>query len=298
MSFIFGGGTTGASQQSQQAQQAANAATQRFIEQRTAEARADVQRIFPQAQQLGAQGFQGALDVLGGGIPQQLAAFQQGNIGAQQVTGDTFSQIQNAILGLPVNTAAFAPQNIETDLSFLSGLQAPGLQDPNAPLPEPPPAAAPPPSFTPPPGIQQPIFGGGGGFGGFDGILDQIGLFQNDLGGPTIRPQSDLQLANPSLIGRNADIFSQISGEPVPQPPAGVTPQVFQEPALQQIAQAAPSFLQEPVRRPALVPQSQQIPQVFQQPIATPAPSLLDLISIGQNNRGLPPRSSFQARRF
>lgn len=166
MSFIFGGGTTGASEQSQQAQIAANAATQRFIEQRTAEARADVQRIFPQAQQLGAEGFQGALDVLSGGLPQQLAAFQQGNVGAQQVTGDTFSQIQNAILGLPVDPSAFAPQNIQTDLSFLGGLTAPGLQVPDQPVVAPPGGGglpggglpgggALPPNLTPP-------FGGGG----------------------------------------------------------------------------------------------------------------------------------------
>lgn len=161
MSAIFGGGTTSASEQSQAAQIAANTATQRFIEERTAEARADVQRLFPQAQQVATEGFQGALDVIGGGIPQQLAAFQQGNVGAQQVTGDTLSQIQNAILGLPVNQAAFAPQQITTDLSFLQNLTAPSIAPQPVPPPNPPVTGIP-----------------GGGFGGipnfnFGGFFSQ-----------------------------------------------------------------------------------------------------------------------------
>lgn len=156
MSAIFGGGTTGASEKSQAAQISANTDTQRFIEQRTAEARADVQRLFPQGQQVATEGFQGALDVISGGIPQQLGAFQQGNVGAQQVTGDTLSQVQNAILGLPVNQAVFAPQEITTDLSFLQNLTAPTVTQPQQ-LPE---------------SNRVPAFNFGGGFGG---LLNRIG---------------------------------------------------------------------------------------------------------------------------
>lgn len=177
MTFIFGGGTTGASQQSVEAQLTANAATQKFIEERTAEARADVQRLFPQAQQVATEGFQGALDVIGGGIPQQLAAFQQGNVGAQQVTAQTLPQIQNAILGLPVNQAAFAPQEITTDLSFLQNLTVPTIQ-PQVPPPNPPVNGIPGGGFG---GI--PVGGFGGGFGGipnlnFSGIpgVDSSGI--------------------------------------------------------------------------------------------------------------------------
>lgn len=151
MSTIFGGGTTTASEQSQAAQVSANAATQRFIERQSAQARADVREIFPQAQQLGAEGFQGALDVIGGGLPQRLSAFQQGNVGAQQITGDTLSQVQNAILGLPVDQGAFAPQTIGTDLSFLSDLRAPGLaqEGPLSALDQPAGAVTPPPVASP-----------------------------------------------------------------------------------------------------------------------------------------------------
>jgi len=124
-SAIFGGGTSSASQASQDATIAANAATQKFIEERSGQARADVLSIFPQAQQFGAQGFQGALDVISGGIPQQLAAFQGGNVGAQQTLGQTLPQVQNAILGLPVNQAAFQPQQLSPDLSFISNLNVP-----------------------------------------------------------------------------------------------------------------------------------------------------------------------------
>ena len=124
-SSIFGGGTTGASQQSQEAQLAANAATEKFIREQTGQARADVTALFPSAQRVGAEGFQGALNVIAGGIPQQLAAFQGGNVGAQQTLGQTLPQIQNAILGLPVNQGAFQPQQANPDLSFISNLSVP-----------------------------------------------------------------------------------------------------------------------------------------------------------------------------
>lgn len=112
MTSIFGGGTTGASQQSQASQAAANLATEQFIKERTAEARSDVTSLFPGAQQVASQGFQGALDLIGQGIPQQIDAFSQGNVGAQQAIANTFPQIQNAIFGLPVDQSAFQPVGI------------------------------------------------------------------------------------------------------------------------------------------------------------------------------------------
>jgi len=165
MSAIFGGGTTGASEQSQAAQISANAATERFIREQSGQARQDVLNLFPQAQQVGAQGFQGALDVISGGIPQQLGAFQQGNVGAQQITSQTLPQIQNAILGLPVNQGVFTPQEITTDLSFLSGLTVPTVQPADLPT------------------FQQPGFNFGGG--GLNNLLAQIaGQPQGSTEGP------------------------------------------------------------------------------------------------------------------
>lgn len=125
MTSIFGGGTSEASEQTQAAQLQSNRELQRFIRERSLEARQDVTDIFPEAQRVGAEGFQGALDVISQGLPQQLGAFQQGNIGAQQIISQSLPQIQNAILGLPVNQAAFQPRNINFDPSFLQNLTAP-----------------------------------------------------------------------------------------------------------------------------------------------------------------------------
>ncbi len=129
MSTIFGGGVSKASRAGQQAQQQENIAAQRFIEQQAAQARGDVLGIFPSAQQVRGAGFQGALDIIGQGIPEQLSAFQQGNIGAQGVTAQTLPQIQAAILGLPVG--GFSPVGINVDPSFLSGIQAPQITQPD-----------------------------------------------------------------------------------------------------------------------------------------------------------------------
>jgi len=287
MSSIFGGGVSGASQQSQQAQQAANAATQRFIEQRSAEARADILSIFPQAQQLGAQGFQGALDVLGGGIPQQLAAFQQGNIGAQQVTGDTFSQIQNAILGLPVDPSAFAPQNIQTDLSFLSGLTAPGLQIPDQPVIQPPINGAPPGGGLP--GISPPIAGLPGGTG-----IPGDGSSRSAFGGLFDPIASGSQFSANTLARQAADrVRSDFgnAGQIIPEPTSFLPVNRGSVNDLRSIAIPDPQFatptptLIAPVIQPSL--SNVAIPQIFQQPVA-PAPNLLDLISGGRRN--LPPQ--------
>ena len=125
---LLGGGVSSSSAESLAAQQAANAATQRFIEQQAGQARGDISSLFPQAQDVSRQGFQGALDLIGLGVPQQLGAFQQGNVGAQQAISSTLPQIQNAILGLPVDFGQFQPQQLNIDTSFLQGLQAPQIQ--------------------------------------------------------------------------------------------------------------------------------------------------------------------------
>ncbi len=123
MSSIFGGGTSKASEESLAAQSAANAATQAFIERQSGQARADVMALFPQAQEQRTRGFEGALDILSRGIDPRLAAFQQGNIGAQGVVAGALPQIQNAILGRPLDLTALQPQPISVDTSFLSNLR-------------------------------------------------------------------------------------------------------------------------------------------------------------------------------
>lgn len=125
MSSIFGGGTSKASRESVANQQAANAATQRFIEQQTGRARSDVSSLFPQADTARNLGFQGALDIIGAGINPQIAAFTQGNVGAQNIVNQGMGGFQNAILGLPIGS--FAPQTVSVDTSFLSNPQMPAF---------------------------------------------------------------------------------------------------------------------------------------------------------------------------
>ena len=94
---------------------AALAATRRAAE----EARGDVNRIFPQAQQTAQQGFQGALDVFGQSLPAQTDVFQQGNVGAQQAILSGLPQIQNALLGGNVDFSQMQPfQAQQPDLGF------------------------------------------------------------------------------------------------------------------------------------------------------------------------------------
>lgn len=145
-SSIFGGGPTSASKESQAATLRENRAIQDFIERQTGQAREDVTGLFPGAADFRSQGFQGAIDLLGRGVPAELQAFQAGNVGAQRVTADTLDKFRSAILGLPAT--GFDPIAFDTDTSFLRGLQVPSIQDdsalPNAGLVQPP--------ATPPPG--------------------------------------------------------------------------------------------------------------------------------------------------
>lgn len=133
---IFGGGTSRASRESQAATQAENTAIQRFIEQQAAQARGDVSTLFPEAQRVRTEGFQGALDVIGAGVDPQLAAFQAGNVGAQRAISAGLPQFQAAIMGQAIDPAAFAPTEISADTSHLRGVLAPD-QASIAPIPEP-----------------------------------------------------------------------------------------------------------------------------------------------------------------
>jgi len=58
------------------------------------------------------------LSLLGGTIPQQLSAQQQGNMGAQQQLLGGLPMIQDAIMGRPVNMGALQPTRINYDTSF------------------------------------------------------------------------------------------------------------------------------------------------------------------------------------
>lgn len=118
-SAIFGGGTDKASEQSLANQRADNAARLSFIKQQAGQARSDVKDLFPKAQEARDKAYDNAFSMIAGAFPQQLSMFQQGNIGAQNQINRTLPQVQNALLGLPMDYSAFQPQQITPDLSFL-----------------------------------------------------------------------------------------------------------------------------------------------------------------------------------
>ena len=140
---LFGGNIDPGSAAGLAAQQEANKKAFDFIESQQTVARSAALPLFADAQRVAQQGTQGALDVISGGIPAQIAAQNQGNFLAQQQTANAQQQVQNAILGLP--TQQFQPQQAAPiDLSFLQNPIAPQAQQPNLPtsvqvVPPPPP---------------------------------------------------------------------------------------------------------------------------------------------------------------
>ena len=111
---IFGGTDTSA----QDNQIAANAAAQRFIEQQAGQARQDVIGLSAGSEGNRDLATQAALNIFGQTIPQQINAFQGGNFGAQQAILGGLPQIQNALLGLPVDFNALQPTMLDVDTSF------------------------------------------------------------------------------------------------------------------------------------------------------------------------------------
>ena len=130
-------------------------------------ARQDVLRLFPQAQEAQARGFQQAQDFLAGQvIPQQAEAFQAGNTQAQQTLLAGLPQVQQAILGGNVDLSGLQArqvpfQNFSGELQPFVSRETPAPQvDPNILA-----------------GFDYALSGGLGGLGGFlQGGGKNIGL--------------------------------------------------------------------------------------------------------------------------
>ena len=91
------------------------------IEKSTKQAREDLFKLFPAAQQNLQQGFQGALDVFGQSLPAQTDVFQQGNVGAQQQLITGLQQQQNALFGNQVDMSQLQPFQVQQpDLGFFN----------------------------------------------------------------------------------------------------------------------------------------------------------------------------------
>lgn len=129
------GAVVGSKSQSkaQKAQAKSSDAAIRATQQAQAQARGDLFKLFPAAQQNLQQGFQGALDVFGKSLPAQTQAFQQGNVGAQQQLLAGLGQQQNALFGNQVDMSQLQPVQVQTpDLGFFQQ-QLPQFVDPFAP---------------------------------------------------------------------------------------------------------------------------------------------------------------------
>jgi hypothetical protein len=132
---VFTGGVSdaflgGAERDAARAQQEALERGQLFTREGIAQAREDVNKLFPAAQQNAQAGFQGALDIFGQSAPAQIDAFQGGNVAAQQQLLAGMPQFQNAILGNQVDFSQLQPFQAPTqDLGFLQQ-QLPDFIDP------------------------------------------------------------------------------------------------------------------------------------------------------------------------
>lgn len=135
---FFGGAEKDAARAQQAGIEKGIAATERA----TREAKADLNRLFPQAKSDLQQGFQGALDVFGQSLPAQVQAFQGGNIGAQEQLLAGLPLFQNAILGGNVDFSQLQPTQVQTPSLGFFQQQLPVVTSPqqdtaaiNAPTP-------------------------------------------------------------------------------------------------------------------------------------------------------------------
>lgn len=86
-----------------------------------AQARGDLFKLFPAAQDNAMQGYQGAIDVFKQSTPQQMAFGQSGNIAAQNQLINAMPQYQNAILGAPVDYSQFQATDLgQPNLGFMN----------------------------------------------------------------------------------------------------------------------------------------------------------------------------------
>ena len=81
-------------------------------------ARTDINRLFGDSASARERGFGNAMDFISGAPSQQIAPFQAGNMLAQQQVSRGLPQIQNALMGNPVDTSGFQSRSIGTPASY------------------------------------------------------------------------------------------------------------------------------------------------------------------------------------
>lgn len=100
------------------------ARSQAFIEGQLKQGRRDLFDLYSAGQQTRRQGMDALMGLYGQTMPQQMNAFRQGNMNAQQTVSAALPQMQNALLGRPVDMAQIQPRAVEG----LAGLQMPQAQ--------------------------------------------------------------------------------------------------------------------------------------------------------------------------
>lgn len=92
-----------------------------YMRQAENRARQDINSLFPHATEARNQGFQQSMDLLGSALPVTIDALQQGSMGAQNVVAGSMPQMQNAILGGPIDYSFMQPQQVNVDIAGLLG---------------------------------------------------------------------------------------------------------------------------------------------------------------------------------
>lgn len=111
---IFGGKDSSA----QRLQVDANAQDRALFQRNTDTARSEARALTGAGDENRNMSFQQILALLGGTIPQRMAAQQQGNVGAQQQLINGLPMIQAALMGQPMNFGAMQPTQIAYSTDF------------------------------------------------------------------------------------------------------------------------------------------------------------------------------------
>jgi len=119
------------------AQQKSNNQSREYTKEMADQARADAHRYFTQSDQPLQQGYQSAIDALGGTLRQQIDTTARGNYYGQEALLSSMPEFQNAILGYGVDNTRLQPRILhpERNLEWMFNTQLgtrTGGHDPSA----------------------------------------------------------------------------------------------------------------------------------------------------------------------
>ena len=111
-------------------------ASRKFIEKSIAQGRTDLLKLFPAAQESRRSGIQAGLDVFNQTIPQQVGAFEQGNLQAQRTVAGALPSRIAALKGTPMNlnmqpSQPMGMRGIQFPQQLPQATQIPNMQQPD-----------------------------------------------------------------------------------------------------------------------------------------------------------------------